>query len=166
VLRDKSLIPLSHQHQHALALCVRIDRAVQAGNADVRAFEAEIWQIFEQEIQFHFQAEETVIFPAAERFRALQSLVIELMAEHAALRGFFERARKHEFDASMLQKFVDLLSNHIRKEERQLFEQIQQLMSPEEISTIGIALDKALKPAQEACFLPNESTRLRPRTPK
>ena len=27
MLRDKSLIPLSHQHQRALALCVRIDRA-------------------------------------------------------------------------------------------------------------------------------------------
>jgi hemerythrin-like domain-containing protein len=27
MLRDKSLIPLSRQHQHALALCVRIERA-------------------------------------------------------------------------------------------------------------------------------------------
>jgi hypothetical protein len=27
MLRDKGLIPLSRQHQHALALCVRIERA-------------------------------------------------------------------------------------------------------------------------------------------
>ena len=29
MLRDRNLIPLSHQHQHALALCVRLDRALQ-----------------------------------------------------------------------------------------------------------------------------------------
>ena len=28
MLRDNNLIPLSHQHQHALALCVQIDRAL------------------------------------------------------------------------------------------------------------------------------------------
>ena len=27
MLRDKNLVPLSRQHQHALALCVRINRA-------------------------------------------------------------------------------------------------------------------------------------------
>ena len=31
MLRDKNLIPLSRQHQHALALCVRIDRASPVG---------------------------------------------------------------------------------------------------------------------------------------
>jgi len=45
MLRDKNLIPLSHQHQHALALCVRLDRALQAGEVDAEAWQAEIQQI-------------------------------------------------------------------------------------------------------------------------
>src|SRR5580693_2420655 len=53
MLRDKNLIPLSHQHQHCLALCVRLDRALQAGGVDLEAWQAEIQQIFEQEITFH-----------------------------------------------------------------------------------------------------------------
>ena len=46
MLRDKALIPLSHQHQHCLALCVRLDRAIQADDVDLEAWQAEVQQIF------------------------------------------------------------------------------------------------------------------------
>jgi len=42
MLRDKNLVPLSHQHQHYLALCVRLDRAIQAGEVDMEALRVEI----------------------------------------------------------------------------------------------------------------------------
>ena len=71
MLRDKSLIPLSHQHQRALALCVRIDRAQPIPDADLQAWQEEIEQHFEQEIKFHFAAEESVLFPAARGFPEL-----------------------------------------------------------------------------------------------
>ncbi len=60
MLRDKNLIPLSHQHQHCLALCVRLDRAIQAGEVDLEAWQAEIEQMFEQEITFHFAAQPNI----------------------------------------------------------------------------------------------------------
>jgi hemerythrin-like domain-containing protein len=161
VLRDKNLIPLSHQHQHALALCVRIDRAIQAGQVDVAAFQAEIQQIFQQEIGFHFEAEEKVLFPAAERFSELKVLVAELTVEHAVLREMFELAQAGEFDTAMLLKFAGLLSTHIRKEERQLFERMQGLLTQEEMAAIGEGLQGALANANESCLLPNEATRLR-----
>ncbi len=70
MLRDKNLIPLSHQHQHALAVCVRLDRALQAGEVDMEAWQAELQQIYESEIVVHFAAEERDLFPAAEKFSA------------------------------------------------------------------------------------------------
>ena len=42
MLRDKSLIPLSRQHQHALALCVRIERASPIANSDLKAWQESI----------------------------------------------------------------------------------------------------------------------------
>ena len=68
MLRNKSLIPLSHQHQRALALCVRIDRAQPIPDAALEDWQAEIAQDFEQEIAVHFAAEESVLFPAARNF--------------------------------------------------------------------------------------------------
>jgi hemerythrin-like domain-containing protein len=163
MLRDKSLIPLSHQHQHALALCVRLDRALQAGEVDLEAWQAEIQQIVEQEINVHFATEEKEIFPAAEGFADLQMVVKDLIADHAVLRDLFEQAAHRMLDAAGLRRFADTLSQHIRKEERQLFEGLQKVLNPEQMASIGLALDRALTEATNGCILPNEATRLRPK---
>jgi hemerythrin-like domain-containing protein len=163
MLRDKSLIPLSRQHQHALALCVRLDRAMQAGEVDLKAWQAEIQQQFETEIAIHFAAEEQELFPAASRFPELQPLVDELVADHGFLRDYFSRAAARSLDPLSLADFGRKLAEHIRKEERQLFEGLQKVMSPEDLASLGAALDEALKNASQACALPNEATKLQPR---
>jgi hypothetical protein len=95
MLRDKNLVPLSRQHQHALALCVRIERAIFANEVDLPAWQAEIDQAYAQEIQFHFLAEEKELFPVAAQFDELRSLVDTLLAEHDLLREFFSRPVEH-----------------------------------------------------------------------
>ena len=163
MLRDKNLIPLSHQHQHCLALCVRLDRAIQAGDVDLEAWQAEVQQMFEQEISFHFAAEEKELFPVAARFPELQPLVQELLTGHVLLRNFFSRAASRSLHVAGLQALVEKLASHIRKEERELFEGMQKLMKPEELSTVGAALQKSLTDASHACILPNAATKLRPK---
>ncbi|MGA2019863.1 MAG: hemerythrin domain-containing protein [Candidatus Sulfotelmatobacter sp.] len=160
--RDKSLIPLSHQHQRALALCVRIDRAQPIPGADLQAWQVEIEQHFEPEIRIHFAAEESVIFPAARQFAELGPLVEELIAEHVSLRKAFVLAEARQLSAESLSGFAQQLSAHIRKEERQLFEGMQQLMKSAELANLGLRLEAALKDAAQSCFLPSEATKLKP----
>src|SRR5690242_16096503 len=119
MLRDKNLVLLSRQHQHALALCVRLDRAIQAGQVDAEPWQAEIQQIFEQEIAIHFDAEERELFPVAGRVSELRAFVDELLAEHQSLRGLFFSAAERQLTIGDLKHFADTLSAHIRKEERQ-----------------------------------------------
>ena len=164
MLSDKNLVPLPRQHQHALALCVRLDRALQAGEVDGEAWSGEIRQIFALEVATHFAAEEQVVFPAAAEFPNLHPLVDELLAEHVNLRNLFTRAITATLDVNSLRSFVDQLSSHIRKEERQLFEGLQQVMTPAEFTRVGKALEETLADASTACILPNEATRLHPRT--
>lgn len=160
VLRDKNLIPLSHQHQHALALCVRLDRALQAKDVDLEAWQSEIQAIFEQEIGIHFAAEEKIIFPPARRLPELQSLIEELLAEHAVLRDFFARASARSLNHADLQMFAARLSQHIRKEERELFEALQRSMTVQQLSALGTDLNEALKDVTKACALPRPATPL------
>lgn len=164
MLRDPNLIPLSRQHQHALALCVRLDRAIQAGEIDLEAWQAEIQQQFESEISIHFAAEEKELFPAAARYPEMRPIVEELLAEHIVLRDLFVRAADRGLDRESLGMFSAKLVQHIRKEERQLFEGMQQVMNPLELAALGSALDEALRNASEACILPNDATRLRPKS--
>jgi hemerythrin-like domain-containing protein len=162
MLRDKNLIPLSRQHQHALALCVRIDRASPVSETDLPAWQTEVAQHFENEIKFHFAAEERVLFPAARKHQDLIPLVDELLIDHDVLRKTFALAEGSKMSADDLSAFAQRMSAHIRKEERQLFERLQELMNPEELAVVGHDLEEALKDAADACILPNEATRLRP----
>jgi len=162
MLRDKSLIPLSRQHQHALALYVRIDRASPIADADLQLWEEEITRQFEAEIKVHFAAEERVLFPVARTFRELTALVDELLAEHGLLRKSFSDAEAGRMSAWELSAFAEGLSRHIRKEERHLFERMQELMGPAELAALGTQLEAALKDAAQACAVPIQVTKLRP----
>jgi len=161
MLRHPSLIPLSRQHQHALALCVRLDRAIQAEEVDIEAWQAEIEQQFESEIAIHFAAEEKELFPAAARFPELRKLVDELLSEHVVLRDYFARATTRSLDQQSLANFGEKLAQHIRKEERQLFEGMQKVMTSQALAALGVALDAALQDASQACALPSKATKLR-----
>ena len=142
MLRDKNLIPLSHQHQHALALCVRIGKAFADSGAtpDVHPWEQEIVKQFDEEISYHFQAEEKVLFPAADKHEELQELVDSLRIEHTLIRRNVARARARQFTVTDLQVFTAMLNEHIRKEERLLFERMQQLLTAEELNQVGRAM--------------------------
>ena len=154
MLRDKALVPLSRQHQHALALCVRIDRAQPKVEADLELWQAEITRHFQQEIGIHFAAEELVLFPAAKEFDELASLVEELSSEHTMLREDFAQAEARGLSVEGMLAFAKRLSAHIRKEERQLFERVQELMSKEEIAALGAILDETFKDAALVCAIP------------
>ena len=157
MLRDSNLVPLSRQHQHALALCVRINRAGLSTAAELAAWQAEIQQHVELEIQYHFAAEESYIFPVALRFAELRPLIEELLKEHAELRSYFLQASKRSLDREGLLRFAELLTGHIRKEERRLFEAMQEKMNAEELAQIGANVDRALEAASEACITPTET---------
>ncbi len=162
MLRDKNLIPLSHQHQHALALCVRIERASPIPAGELPAWRAEIAQLFTAEIGTHFAVEEQVVFPPARKFPELEDLVCELTSEHTALRAMFAAAQCEQISSQDVATLGQRLSAHVRKEERQLFERMQQLMPEPELATLGGRLQDALKDSVEGCLLPSETTRLRP----
>lgn len=161
MLRDKNLIPLSHQHQHALALCVRMERASPIPEADLAAWQSEIAQIFQGEIRVHFAAEEQVLFPAARRFTELIPLVEDLLSDHTWLRAQFALATTETTTPESARALAARLSAHIRKEERQLFEQLQGRMTMKEMARIGLALDHALKDSEQGCILPTQATRLK-----
>ncbi len=158
MLRDPNLIPLSHQHQHALALCVQIERGLRADPPDPQHWQEEIARLFENEIRFHFEAEEKVLFPFAERAPNLHDLVDELRVDHVLLRRYATGAAARRLTVPELQLFAASLAAHVRKEERQLFESLQQLFSEEELSKAGAELDSYFRRSG----MPGASCALRP----
>jgi hypothetical protein len=156
MLATKTSFPLSRQHQHALALCVRINRASLSSLRNCR-HGGRNPAALRGEIRSHFAAEGPSLFPVAKRYPQLAGIVEELISEHAVLRDYFGKAAARSLDRGGLRQFGEILSTHIRKEERQLFEGIQACFNPEELAEAGRALDNTLATASQACIVPTET---------
>lgn len=141
MLRDRSLIPLSHDHQHALALCVRIRRTLSGVKtaSTIQTLADSVISHFETEMQGHFNCEETIVFPAFACIEGTCQLTAELVRDHRGLAALVEQMRSQP-DDRLLESFAELLTEHVRKEERVLFEEIQRLLSREEMDRIGSAV--------------------------
>ena len=65
MLRDPSLIPLSHQHHNGLALCVLSRRSLAADSSveNVAKLARKVIDRYELELTNHFEIEEQVLFP-------------------------------------------------------------------------------------------------------
>ena len=138
MLRDRSLIPLSHEHQHALGMCVLVQRALLGdGSEENLARQREvILAMWNGEIREHFAVEESVVFPVLEDYPGAAALVEELAREHAGMRGLFAELEAGA-DRETMDRLCVMLSEHVRKEERALFEQIQQLLTREQLDALG-----------------------------
>jgi len=139
--RDLSLVPLSRQHQHALALCVLTERSFSQEPCEKLA--ARIVDAYDAELQHHFEVEERILFPALASRPILAVLIAELIAEHRRLAQLVAGLRSKP-EAPGIREFIALLGDHARKEERQLFEQAQELLPPERLAELGEQLREAL----------------------
>ena len=148
MFRDPSLVPLSHQHQHGLALSVIIDRGLKADPTPAKAGELaqKVATMAEVELLGHFKVEENVLFPAVRAALEDDGVVDELISQHRAMEELLDRLASSDDRARvpLLQEFGELLSRHIRIEERQLFQEIQAKLTPEELSRLGIEIESSV----------------------
>ncbi len=153
MLRDPSLIPLSHQHQHGLALAVLIERGLKADPSPRKATElcGKVADTFELELVHHFEVEEQVLFPAVRDRLASDGnpcqLIDQLIAQHREMESLAARlaAASDSERIPLLREFGELLSRHIRIEERQLFQEVQEKLPPQDLSELGALIDSRLR---------------------
>ena len=147
--RDPSLIPLSHQHQHGLALAVLIERGLKADSSPQKATElcGKLADMFELELVHHFEVEEQVLFPAVRDSLASDAIVDQLIAQHREMESLAGRlaAAPESERIPLLKEFGQLLSRHIRIEERQLFQEVQDKLPPQDLSELGVRIDGRLR---------------------
>lgn len=146
--RHDSLIPLSHQHQHALALAVIIKRrwGREKGEDAWREDMVEkIQNFYSAELIGHFDVEETILFPEMERYLGALKLVAELRGEHQNLRDLIQQLRPRKAaPLEALDQFSTSIERHVRKEERQLFMEFEKRMPAAEAKRVGVEIDARL----------------------
>jgi hypothetical protein len=135
--RSDALTPLSHDHQHALDAALWLRRADdETAAAAIERFR----QFFEREERRHFAIEEEWLLPALPADDAEWSPAVErVLADHAAIRAAAESVD----DAEGARALGDRLHDHVRFEERTLFEIIERRLAPAELERLGAAIAAA-----------------------
>lgn len=129
IQRHRALQPLSREHHHALLLCWKIRAGLR------KAVEAERIKkycdcVFKNQLLPHFDIEEKHVFPLLGK---KHDFAVQGFAQHRELKQLFKRTTSVE----ILHKIADLLNEHVRFEERVLFNEIQKAATAEELKKIA-----------------------------
>lgn len=128
--RHVALLHLSREHHAALKLARQARFACDAGLPEALAQAAQtINECFAAYLEPHFRSEEETLLPALAA-RGETELVERTLAEHAELRALNRQLA--EPDGETLARFASLLHDHVRFEERELFEAAQRRLYPGE----------------------------------
>jgi hemerythrin-like domain-containing protein len=147
--RHPSLVPLSFQHHAGLVVSHRIAKLLARSRDDGAAVEKmtrDVTAFFTGELAAHFHAEEDVLFPAIEKALGAIDLVAALRDEHRRLRELAARLRAPDSSAHAptLGAFGELLKEHIRKEEEQLFPLFEARMPAEIAAALAAPIQQTL----------------------
>lgn len=128
--RHASLQPLSREHHQALLLCWKFRQGFNKGVEPERMMKYAGW-FWTTYLAPHFKAEEEVFFPILPKDHPS---IIKALKQHKDLKAMFNST-----DADMaytLRQIAFELEQHIRFEERDLFNEIQAAASPEQLDEL------------------------------
>jgi hemerythrin-like domain-containing protein len=141
--RHDSLLPLTHDHHHALRNARMLRLAAERDPAArVEAVEGFV-RFFRTEAVGHFREEEEVIFPlVALNERApnagMERVLKEHVTMHALVRELEERAKAGDAEGETMLALAQLLQAHVRFEEDELFPAIEKLAT-DKLSGVALA---------------------------
>jgi hemerythrin-like domain-containing protein len=138
--RDKNLFNLSSEHHDGLVIALRINKSLDKTekHSMIINYIKHLWS----SLKNHFNQEEDN-FLRSENIDKNNSLIIRMLDEH---KRFEELVNKLSSESSTIKKdlteFSELLNDHIRFEERELFPYIEESLTEEELKQIGDNLEK------------------------
>lgn len=135
IKRHSCLQPFSRDHYVGLVQAQHLLKAAEAGAAERRGAIAEFCDAWSNEIAAHFDDEERLLLglisaPHAQR----------LSADHAIIRDLATQARRRrrEIDPGVdwVRRLGQMLNDHIRWEERELYPAIEQTSTAAQLSSL------------------------------
>lgn len=129
IKRHEALKTLSREHHHGLLLCWKIRAGIKKNIELSRIKKYADW-FYQTHLIPHFEMEEKYIFSI---LGSQNDLVRKAISDHRRLKRLFGNDLDHQKTLSLIE---EELERHIRFEERILFNEIQEVASPEQLLTI------------------------------
>lgn len=137
IKRSKALVQLSREHHFGLlqAWQIRHDLTIDVPAELISRY---VIDYFEKDLRGHFRKEEEYLFsklPAGDPLRE------QAEKEHKQLYALVDTIIQNRTDKELLLQFAGFLSEHIRFEERVLFNHLQEIMTEEALEKLLLEMD-------------------------
>ena len=136
--RSEHIKRLSREHHFSLLFCWKIRQGLKT-NVAVERIRKYVQYFWQQHLQPHFKEEEKILFaPIKDR------QVERAMNEHKFIRQQIEDLPNYpeKKERKTLEKIADLVDEHVRYEERELFPHLERKLSEEQLENIGKLIQK------------------------
>jgi hemerythrin-like domain-containing protein len=140
--RHESLIPLSHDHHDGLLFCWKLRQGLKHGINPSRMVAYCLW-FWKEHLSDHFDEEENWLFVAG------HPLCSTALQQHAQIRALIDTLPENPENIGAL---ADIVDQHIRLEERQLFPELEQLIPADKLALIGEKLRASHAGTPPACY--------------
>ena len=141
--RHASLIPLTHDHHHALAQARRLKEAHVDDAAAARRVADDFMNFYLGRARHHFHEEEELFFAPLVDDEVVGPLIARAVADHLRLHAYVRLLRRQlssgDVTPALLQDIALLLETHVRFEERALFPLIESTIPESELTDLGAA---------------------------
>lgn len=133
IKRHTTLIKFSREHHFGLLLCWKIRQGIKY-NIDTKRISDHVLFFFDNDLKKHFEEEEKILFP---KLLPTDTFRLRAEAEHKTFYEQINLVRLGNANYELLTKIADTLEKHIRFEEREMFNYIQQKLSEAELIELG-----------------------------
>ena len=141
--RHESLVPLSRFHKRVLFLALLVKKnspSIKGYPTTTKGKRNYALSFYEKELKAHFQFEEEKLLPNVRgKNAALDNLADEIVREHVYFKDLFSDLRIGNDPENVLHDLGEALEKHIRKEERQFFQLIQESLSKQELDQLSLS---------------------------
>ena len=131
IKRSEELAPLSRQHHEGLLFAWKLRQGVQFNIEPERIARFVHW-FWPLHLVPHFKKEEEILTPV---LQSTSPLIQQMFAEHDTIRGMIDSVTP-ETSYAQLSLLANTITDHIRFEERVLFNEIEKAASPEQMQLI------------------------------
>lgn len=141
--RHEALIPLTHDHHHALAQARRLaDLANNDDAAERRNVANDFVNFYLGRAVRHFHEEEELFFPPLIEDPASRELVLRAVTDHLRLHGLVRNLKRQisegEVDPGTVAEISTLLTEHVRFEEKEIFPLVEERVPQDQLMDLAV----------------------------
>jgi iron-sulfur cluster repair protein YtfE (RIC family) len=147
--RNPALYTLSHDHHQGLILAQQLKKGAPQYKGMPSTLEDKkeyTISFYKTELVKHFQDEEEILFPSVKNKNdELDRKIAEIISEHRMMESLIKDLEETDQLQNVLDELGWLLEKHIRKEERDVFMEIENVLTEEELQVISQEISQSRK---------------------